>query len=260
MMMEGLIIDLDGVITKDKKLNIFEDAPDFINFLKKKNINFIIATNNSLFTPEEILQKLKEQGVEINEENLITPLIVLPKYLKERNLSKLYVIGSDNLKKYLTEKGFNILENQNAEAVIIGIDKKLSFEKLKVATTAAKENNAEILSLNANLIAKDDDGLLFPGVGCIGQMIGCATKKEWKHLGKNSELYNKKLFENFKNLKNVAVISDDIFTDLIPFSKIGLKTVFITTGKYKISDLPKDFKLDIVVNSLKELIKEIENV
>ncbi|RUM48716.1 MAG: hypothetical protein DSY47_04900, partial [Hydrogenothermus sp.] len=34
----------------------------------------------------------------------------------------------------------------------------------------------------------------------------------------------------------------------------GLKTIFITTGKYKEEDIPSDFKPDYIVNSLKEVI------
>jgi ribonucleotide monophosphatase NagD (HAD superfamily) len=37
---------------------------------------------------------------------------------------------------------------------------------------------------------------------------------------------------------------------------LGLKTIFITTGKYKIEDITDDVKLDYVVGNLGEL-KEI---
>ncbi|RMD47357.1 MAG: hypothetical protein D6834_01055 [Aquificota bacterium] len=255
-MTEGLIIDLDGVITKDKALTPFEDAPKFIKFLKDKKIKFKIATNNTLYSPDELVSKLNENSIAVSLEEVITPLYVAPYYLKEKNIKDIFVIGSENLKSFFN-KDFNVKENINVEAVIIGQDKNFNFQKMKIATSAIKENNAEILALNANLITKDDDGLVFPGVGSVAHMFSYATNKSWIHFGKNSEEYNKVLFDYFKDIKNIAVISDDIFTDLIPFSKIGLKAIFITTGKYKEKDIPKEFKPDFIAHSLKEVINFI---
>ena len=260
-MFKGLIIDLDGVITKDKNLNIFDEAPEFIKFLMEKGIKFCIATNNSMYTPEQIIDILKKQNVFLKEDEILTPLVVLPDYLEKEKIKDLFVIGNENLKNFLKDKGFIIKEDHHVGAVIVGIDKNITFEKLKIAVSALKLNNAKVLSLNANLIVKDDDNLYFPGVGCIGQMIACSTKKEWNHLGKNSAPYNELLLAKFKNISpnQIAVLSDDIFTDLIPFSKLGIKTIFITTGKYKLEDLPDNFKPDIIANSLKEVKHKIEN-
>jgi len=194
-----------------------------------------------------------ECGIDISLDNIITPLYVAPCYLKEKNIKDIFVIGSENLKDFFN-KDFNVKEDINVEAVIIGQDKSFNFQKMKIATSAVKEKNAKILALNANLITKDDDGLVFPGVGSIAKMFSYATNKKWIHFGKNSKEYNKILLEYFNNLKKIAVISDDIFTDLIPFSKLGLKTIFITTGKYKKDDMPENFKPDFIANCLKEVI------
>lgn len=254
MNIEGLIIDLDGVLTKDKALNPFDDTNYFINYINEKKIPYKIATNNTLYSPENLETRLKQNGINIKENSLITPLFVAPKFMKSKNIKNIFVIGLKELANFFKEKGFNVKNAINVDAVIIGQDKNLNFRKLKIATSAIKQNRAKILALNANLITKDDDGLVFPGVGSIAQMLAYSTKTDWRHFGKNSDEYNKELFRGFKNLSNVAIISDDIFTDLIPFSKLGLKTIFITTGKYKEEDIPLDFNPDYIVNSLREII------
>jgi 4-nitrophenyl phosphatase len=90
-------------------------------------------------------------------------------------------------------------------------------------------------------------------------MFAYATKSNWLHFGKNSPEYNKQLFAYFEGIdKNeMAILSDDLFTDLKPMKELGLKTIFITTGKYKISDITEDSKPDLVVNSLTELIERL---
>ena len=259
MKIKGLIIDLDGVLTKDKALTPFEDAKDFIQFLRNKGIKFKIATNNSLYSPQNLVKRLNERGIEIKEDEIITPLYVAPRYMKEKGLKNIFVIGSEELENYIKESGFNVKKSIDVDAILIGQDKNFNFEKMKVGTTAVKENKAEILALNGNLITKDDDGLVFPGVGAVANMFAYATKSNWLHFGKNSPEYNKQLFAYFEGIdKNeMVILSDDLFTDLKPMKELGLKTIFITTGKYKISDITEDSKPDLVVNSLTELIERL---
>jgi len=97
MKIKGLIIDLDGVLTKDKALTPFEDAKDFIQFLRNKGIKFKIATNNSLYSPQNLVKRLNERGIEIKENEIITPLYVAPRYMKEKGLKNIFVIGSEEL-------------------------------------------------------------------------------------------------------------------------------------------------------------------
>ncbi len=59
-------------------------------------------------------------------------------------------------------------------------------------------------------------------------------------------------------LNKIAILSDDLFTDLKPFKELGLFTIFITTGKYKKEDITEEFKPDLVVNSLTEVMKVLE--
>ena len=259
MDIKGLIIDLDGVLTKDKALTPFPDSKDFIRFLREKNIKFKIATNNSLYTPDNLVKRLNQKGIEINKAELITPLLVIPDYLRKKGLKDLFVIGSEELKSFFVSEGFNVKNSTKVNAVIIGQDKDFNFEKMKIATTSIKENDAEILALNKNLITKDDDGLLFPGVGSVASMFSYATKKDYIHFGKNSNEYNKKLFEYFKDIPKdkLGIISDDLFTDLKPFKDMGIFSIFITTGKYKIEDITEDFKPDLIVNSLSEVIDKL---
>jgi len=58
---------------------------------------------------------------------------------------------------------------------------------------------------------------------------------------------------NNDEYKDSVIISDDFYTDLIGAKALGIKTIFITTGKYKKEDLEKtDFRPDFIVSSLKE--------
>ncbi|WP_457641891.1 HAD-IIA family hydrolase [Persephonella sp.] len=255
MKIEGLLIDLDGVLIKNSSFNIFNDVPVFIEYLHKNNIPFKITTNNSRIPPSEIARKLKERGVDINEKDIVSPLFVAPEVLKKEGITKVYIIGSEELKNYFSEKGFSVEENEEVDCVLIGMDKKLNFDKLKIATTALKRNNARLFALNKNLISQDDDGKLFPGVGSIAQMLAYTCNINFEHFGKISRLYNETIFKSI-NIppEKLAIISDDLYIDLKGYKSLGLKTIFITTGKYTIDDIG-EYKPDYIFNSLTEIME-----
>ncbi len=260
MIAKGFLIDLDGVLV-DGGFNPLEGAVEFIKFLKERNIPFQIATSNSQYPPEELAKKLAEKGFPVDENDILSPLSIAPIYLKEEDIKKIYVIGSDKLKDFLKEKDFSVEENEFVDAVLVGLDKNLSFEKLKIATTALKKNKAKLYALNGNIISQDKDGRLFPGVGSIAKMLSytCSCNQEFPYFGKVSDVYNLVAFKKL-GLKpeEIAIISDDLFVDIKGYKKLGLTGIFMTTGKYSREDINSENQPDYTFNSLKELLKILE--
>ena len=261
MRIKGFLIDLDGVLTKDENFSPINGAIEFISYLKKENIPFVIATSNSRYPPEEIVKKMQKHGFEIDSSDIVSPLVVAPEVLKKEDMKTLFILGSDAVKKFFVEKSFKVIDDYHVDAVLVGLDKSLNFQKIKIVTTALKREKAKLYALNKNIISKDDDGLLFPGVGTVAKMFAtaCQCNENFKHFGKGGEEYNKVIFEKIGiEPENLSIISDDIFVDLGGYQKLGLKTIFVTTGKYTVEDIPEDIKIDLVVNSLTELIGRIE--
>ncbi len=259
MKAKGFLIDLDGVLVKSEEFSPLPGAVKLIGKLKKVGLPFKIATSNSRYSPEELAERLKEAGFQnISPADIVSPLSVAPEYMKKQGVLSVFVIGSENLKNYLRKKGFKVEDSTQVDAVLVGMDKQLNFYKLKIATTAVKRNKGKLFALNGNLISKDSDGLLFPGVGSVAKMLSYACGIDFIHFGKMSDVYNRTIFEEIKlNPEEILMVSDDIFVDLKGYSSLGLKTAFLTTGKYTVEDIPSDFKPDYVFNSLEELIKEL---
>jgi 4-nitrophenyl phosphatase len=256
MHIKGFLIDLDGVLTKDENFSPLEGAVEFIDFLKKGKVPFVIATSNSRYPPEEIVKKLQKNGFNVDVDNIVTPLTVAPDVLQREKIKSLFVIGSDNLKRYMEGRGFKVTDSPVVDGVLVGLDKNFNFMKMKIGTTALKVYGAKLYALNKNIISKDDDGLLFPGVGTVAKMFStaCRCNEDFKHFGKMGEEYNKVVFEKLSVEKDsTAMISDDIFVDLEGYKSLGLKTIFVTTGKYGLKDLEKSKSVDIVVNNLMEI-------
>ena len=89
--------------------------------------------------------------------------------------------------------------------------------------------------------------------------VYACSLKEFEHFGKNSKLYNRYIFNELSlPLDRLAIVSDDLYTDLLGYKKHGLKTIFVTTGKYKISDITsKELEPDFIFNNLTELMENL---
>jgi 4-nitrophenyl phosphatase len=131
----------------------------------------------------------------------------------------------------------------------------LTFDAVKKATTALKEG-AELVAVNLNKLAKDSDGLFYPASGSWARMFAEAVDYPVDRivsLGKPSEEFFKKALEGFEG-KEVYFASDDFYTDLVPAERFGIKTIFMTTGKYSRADAERaGYEPFAVFDSLTEL-------
>ncbi len=251
-----LLLDLDGVLVKDKALNPFEDTVRFLQSIRTLGIPFRVVSNNSTRPPDKLLEELGKKGVELKKEEFISPLSILGDYLKAQGVKRVFFIGMPVVEEYIRTLGFELVQDHMVDAVVIGQDRNLDFNKLKIATSAVFLKNAKLIPINLSRIVKDDDGLYFPGAGSIATAIAHACKydKALPNLGKPSEEFIRYALEGLRG-SEVYLVSDDIYTDLVGAKELGIKTVFMTTGKYKKEELSKaNFTPDLVFDSLSELL------
>jgi 4-nitrophenyl phosphatase len=254
---KGLLVDLDGVLIQGKGMTPFPDAADFIEFLKDAGIVFRVVTNNSTKTPGGIARRLQENGIPVGEEEIVSPLVICPRVFEEQGVERIFVMGTEGLKEALSEKGFSVKTDPAVDAVLVAQDRTLHFEEIKTAMTAIRRYRARLFAMNDNRAILDDDGMPFAGAGAICRLLTYATDyhNHVVHFGKMGELYNKVLFQQFRQeKKTLAVVSDDLYTDIKGFQREGLLGIFLTTGKCRKEDVGGDTKPEVILDSLTELV------
>ena len=92
---KGFLIDLEGVIYSGDK--IIEGA---INTLEKLNCKFKIRylTNTTTTSRKLIYQKLRNFKLPLVETDIFSPSIAVTYYLKNNNISKIYLLANSNIK------------------------------------------------------------------------------------------------------------------------------------------------------------------
>ncbi|MBK7449241.1 MAG: hypothetical protein IPJ47_07365 [Anaerolineales bacterium] len=134
---KALILDMDGVIWKgDAPIG---DLPATFKRIRERGLKFVFATNNGTKTPEDYQEKLAELGVDVEPGQVVTSALGIAFMLAQRHPRgmKIFVIGENGIRVALEEKGFEVVGVERAteaEAVVMGIDRGISFQKVAEAT------------------------------------------------------------------------------------------------------------------------------
>jgi len=260
--MIGFLLDLEGTLVKDKSYTPIPQALEFTKVLDERGIPWIVATNNSTEKPRRLIEILNEKGFNVNEKKLLSPSLLASNFLKREGVKSLYFMGTEKIKEFFKEEGFEVREDHNVDAVVVGRDREINYQKLKTATSALVINNAKLFSFHMNRLILDPDGLVGPSVGAIATALSYAANKPVISFGKPSKEYFERAFEllQINDPQKVYMVSDDPFTDLAEGKKVtGFKTVFVLSGKYRdtsiLEEVDSELRPDYVFNHIGECIE-----
>src|SRR3954462_11346010 len=123
--------DMDGVLVKEEHL--VPGADEFLAGLKANGIDFLVLTNNSIYTPRDLRARLERTGLDIPEESIWTSALATAKFLSsQRPNGSAYVIGEAGLTTALHEVGY-VLTERDPDYVVLGETRTYSFEAITTA-------------------------------------------------------------------------------------------------------------------------------
>lgn len=229
---EALLFDLDGTLYLGNEK--IPGADRLIEGLQRQGIPCLFVTNNSTRTPIEVVEHLSIMGIPASEEAIVTSAVAAAYYVKSRHPgADTYVIGEKGLHEALTNAGLNVLdENTNeqpAELVVQGLDRKLTYEQIRIAVKHLL-NGAVFVQTNPDRLLPVDGGFL-PGAGSIGASLQAATGVEPIIIGKPSTIimdYSLKLSGTLP--ARTWVIGDNPYTDLAAARNSGCVSILVLTG------------------------------
>lgn len=238
-MHKGYLIDLDGVAYLGEK--VIPTCRDFINRLNEENIKYCFVTNNSSRTALEVYEHLTRIGYQIQLDNIITSSEVTVNYIKDENPNaSVYLIGMNGIKSELENNNISIVD-KNADYVVVGLDFGINYEKLSRACEEIFEG-AKFISTNSDLRLSRETRIT-PGNGAITQLIELVTNVKPIYMGKpQTTMIEYGLRKLDLDKKDVAIIGDNYYTDILGAFNFGIDSIFVETGVMKIKDLEQFVK------------------
>lgn len=238
MKIQGLLLDVEGVLVADKRYQRVAGAPEFVVQMRQRGLPLRLITNNTTDAPSALLDRLRAAGFEFSPAELHTCTTAGIRHLHQVGATRCLVLGSDALRALLTDAGLTCVEDSRVDAVVVGLDTQLTYERLRLACEAILDHQARFVALHRNRLFPDDQGRRSPSVGPIVAAISEATRAEPVVVGKPSpEFYGPALADLALPPERVLVVSDDPFSDLVGARRLGMKAAFVLSGKYTDADV-----------------------
>ena len=258
MAIRGLLLDVEGVLVADKRYDAVAGAVEFIHRVRQAEIPLSLITNNTTDSKAVLVERLQRAGFDFTLTEAHTCTGAAVNRLNSLGARRCLVLGSLELRQVFTGAGFEVVHESAVDAVIVGLDTELTYERLRLACDAVGRRRAAFLALHRNRVYTDAFGRLAPSVGAIVEAIVYATQVQPLCIGKPSpEYFLEALAQIQAPRSEVLVVSDDPLTDLVGAKQMGMRAAFALTGKYSdrrvLEQLPADQRPDIVINNLLEL-------
>ena len=172
---DAFLFDLDGVLYRASEP--VPGAAEAVGALRALGKRLAFLTNNSARTPEEVAAHLRSVGVEAAPEEVETSALSTAGFLRARDVSTAFVVGERGLRDALSAAGVLLLDGEPdaADAVVVGWDRRVDYEKLRVASVLV-QRGARLVASNADPSYPAPGGLAWPGAGAILAAIEATTR------------------------------------------------------------------------------------
>lgn len=255
-----LVIDMDGVLYRGN-----EPLPclsEFIGFLRREGIKFVMATNNSGSTPAQYAAKLAKMGAYVEPGEIMTSGTATAAWLAERypRGTRVHVFGEDSLRRAMTEHGF-VLADDNVSVVAASIDWGVTYDKIKRAAILIRRG-AAFVATNLDPTRPTEEGLV-PGTGALIAAIEVGAGVPPVAIGKpEPTMFEMAMAQMGATHDTTATLGDRLDTDIEGGKRAGLHTILVLSGSteraeaeaYQASD-----GLDFIFEDIAALLEAWQN-
>jgi HAD superfamily hydrolase (TIGR01458 family) len=251
---KGLLIDIDGVLYVEKQP--IRGAVEAIEYLQTNHIPFMLATNTTRRSRYSLLTNLQQLGFRLHVEQIFSAPYAAALWLKERKVRSISLfLRGDTYREF---RDFHVTTNKPEYLVIGDIAEDLTYGYLNQAFRMVM-SGTKMLALQKNRYWQTNAGLAID-TGAVVAALEYATRKRATVIGKpNAAFFNHGIKKLDLPAENVAIIGDDLESDIAGGEKAGMCTIAVRTGKFREDNLRRrkihpDYILDSI-NSLPEWLE-----
>lgn len=240
---KAFVCDLDGTLFMGA--NPIKPAVDFvIESTISGRFKFFYLTNNTSKTPAQYMTKIAGANIPVVPEQILTPLITLEQYIREKGYKNVYLTASDAVTKHMTERladqgvkfGF---DKANNELIALAYDSELTYEKLrKMCILKNARPDIDFVATHPDKCCPSEEGPI-PDVGGMLKLLEATNGMKPNHVfGKPSPSLLKTVLDQFAP-DEIAVVGDRLYTDKAIADNAGVDFVCVLSGETTLADLEK---------------------
>ena len=257
----GFVFDVDGTLVHRGPDGRGRPQPGAVEALERIHASgrpLVLFTNGSHVGPEAIARGLREDGLPIGDDEVLTPIESAVTYLRRRHRDQpALVFGTDVTLARLAGAGIPLAAGEEAELVFVA--------HVDETDLASIERAARAVSRGAPLFAGSyvpgyagANGMIFSRGAMVTAAIAKVTGARPRVLGKPSrpavaEIGNRLAVPT----RDLAVVGDDLGMDIALGRLGGSRTVLVRSGISAHIDLdktPSSHRPDAVIGGVSDLL------
>jgi HAD superfamily hydrolase (TIGR01458 family) len=258
-MVDGLLIDIDGVLTVGWQP--LAGAPEAFEELRRRGVPLRMLTNTTTRTRADIAELLTAAGFAVVVDDILTAPAATAAYLRTHHPgARCFVLSSGDLGDDLAGIGIAGLDEEADVVVLGGAGLVYAHEQLNHAFGLLL-GGAAFVAMHRNLYWRTAHGLELD-TGAYVTALEAATGVEPVVVGKPAPAF----FEaGIRALdlppRRVAMVGDDIENDVLGAQALGLRGILVRTGKFRAEAVAAAAgEPDVVVDSFADVPDLLDRV
>lgn len=254
---QGLILDMDGVLWVDTAP--IGNLPAIFERIKELGLSVSMATNNSTRTVDMYVERLMKLGVQVDAWQVVTSSLAAADMMSGRlpQGAPVFAIGEKGLLDVLQAAQFELLpveKARHAEAVVIGFDREISFEKMNEAALLIRAGKP-FFATNPDKTFPTPRGQI-PGAGAWVNVLTSATDVQPSFAGKPYPYILEMALKRMGTARaHTFVVGDRLETDIAGGQALGCPTALVLSGVSTPAQASAWVpKIDIIAASLAALV------
>jgi HAD superfamily hydrolase (TIGR01450 family) len=224
----AFLIDLDGVLVRGSA-----PLPGAVEGLKSLKAlgRAIVFSNNSTRSRRAFAARLQGIGLPIEPDEVVNSAYIVSRHLLElAGPSAVFTVGEEGLRDELQLAGHRLAGPEEAQFLVVGMDRHLTYEKLSQALQALRRG-ARFIATNADPTFPTPEGPI-PGAGAVvGAISGMGFPPE-EIVGKPSPIAFRVALQaaGISDARGCLLIGDRLETDILGAERAGMDSVLVLTG------------------------------
>ncbi|MBM3188324.1 MAG: HAD family hydrolase [Chloroflexi bacterium] len=245
---KSYLIDMDGVLISGRTL--IPGADGFIARLKEREIQFLVLTNNPMYTPGDLSHRLGLIGLSIPAERIFTSAMATARFLQaQRPNGTAFVIGESGLTEAIHTVGY-VITDHDPDYVVLGETHTYNLAYITKAIRLVAQG-ARFIATNPDPAGPSDEGLV-PACGAMAALIEKASGVSPFFVGKPNPLMMRNAL-NYLGVhsESTVMVGDRMDTDIIAGIESGMETILVLSGVTCLEDVARyPYQLSRVVESV----------
>lgn len=233
---KNYLIDMDGVLVSGRTL--IPGADQFLGRLNARGAEYLVLTNNALYTPGDLAHRLSSIGLDIPAGRIFTSAMATAQFLSSQKPNgTAFVIGESGLTGAIHEAGY-VITDLNPDYVVLGETNSYNMPLITKAVRLVAAGS-HFIATNPDPSGPTEQGMV-PACGAMAALIEKASGFSPFFVGKPNPLMMRTAL-NFLGLhsENTVMVGDRMDTDIIGGLESGMETILVLTGVTRREDVAR---------------------